>query len=158
MAGGRPRTVSPPPEDFIALGEEMLDWLDKHPETLHLSEWYTIHKMYTYNQWKQFIAKPEFHPYYETALKIVGKHYLNKDSPVNPSISQRWQRVYFKDLREQEDEDARFNSELKKSELDTKTEQYQQANAKLDKVLDHFSSLQSDLKISDNKAINDQKS
>ncbi|HMH10162.1 MAG TPA: hypothetical protein VK553_05595, partial [Candidatus Nitrosopolaris rasttigaisensis] len=36
---------------------------------------------------------------------IVGKNYLHNNGKVNPGISQRWQRVYFKDLKEQEDQD-----------------------------------------------------
>jgi hypothetical protein len=73
---------------------------------LHLSEWYTIEKGYTYNEWKNFIQKEEFLPYYEQALKIVGLKYVDKNTNVRDGISQRWQRVYFKDLKEQEDEDA----------------------------------------------------
>lgn len=103
--GGAPRTVSLSPDEMIALGQEMLDWLKKHPETLHLSEWYTIEKMFTYNQWKTFIQRIEFIPYYEVALKLVGIKYLNKDSNVREGISQRWQRAYFKDLKEIEDQD-----------------------------------------------------
>jgi hypothetical protein len=105
MTAGAPRTVSPCPEEMIKLGQEMVQWVKDHPEILHLSEWYTIEKMYTYNQWKQFINKEEFHPYYEVALKLVGKKYLDKTSNVREGISQRWQRSYFKDLRESEDED-----------------------------------------------------
>lgn len=104
MVAGRPRTTSLPKEDMVALGEEMVLWINKNPEVLHLSEWYTIEKNFIYNQWKQFITKEEFHPYYEKALKIVGKKYL--DGTVNASIAQRWLRIYFKDLREQEDKDA----------------------------------------------------
>lgn len=154
---GAPRTVSLSQDEMIALGKEMFKWVkDNNP--LHLNEWYSIEKGFTYNQWKTFICCKEFFPYYERSLNLVGKQYLNKDSQVNPSISQRWQRVYFKDLRDEEDETAKYQSELKRSELDTKSEQYAQANSKLDAVLDQFSSLQSALKTSDNKAIKDQKS
>ena len=115
--GGRPRTVSFSPEEMISLGREMIEWVKKNEQSvLHLSEWYTIEKEYTYNEWKQFISKEEFRPYYEKALKIVGRKYLDKDSKVRDGISQRWQRVYFKDLREEEDETARFNASLKAPE------------------------------------------
>src|ERR1700733_6945373 len=107
----RPRTTSLSDEEMIALGQEMISWLKtREEETLHLSEWYTIEKMFLYEEWKCFIRMEVFRPYYEQALKIVGKKYLDKNSSVNPSISQRWQRVYFKDLREEEDEQAKFEA------------------------------------------------
>lgn len=116
MAGGAPRTVSFTEEEMITLGEEMLQWLKENPGTLHLSEWYTINKRFTYNEWKSFIQKKEFIPYYEIALKIVGKLYLDKTSNVRDGISQRWQRVYFKDLKEEEDETKAYESSLRSQE------------------------------------------
>lgn len=111
----RPREVSYPPEKMIELGKEMVNYVKKNKETiLHLSEWYTIEKGYTYNEWKTFIQREEFIPYYEQALKIVGLKYVDKSSNVRDSISQRWQRIYFGDLREGEDEDA-ANNELRKA-------------------------------------------
>ena len=102
---GAPRTVSPPKEDMIKLGKEMVAWVKANePDVFHLSQWYTIEKMFTYNQWKGFLQFKEFLPYYEIALKIVGKKYI--DGTVNPAIAQRWQRSYFKDLREEEDQDV----------------------------------------------------
>lgn len=111
MPGGRPRTVSFEPEEMVKLGEEMIEWLYAHPETLHLCEWYSIHKMFTYKQWDAMQQRAEFVPYYERALSIVGLKYLNKDSKVRDGISQRWQRVYFKDLKYQEDQDKKDNIE-----------------------------------------------
>jgi hypothetical protein len=118
MAGGRPREFSYPPEKMIELGEEMIAYVKKNKATiLHLCEWYTIEKGYTYNEWKTFIQKPEFLPYYEQALKIVGLKYVDKTSNVRDSISQRWQRIYFGDLREGEDKDADDNELRKASAL-----------------------------------------
>ncbi len=97
----RPRVITPPPEDVVSLGKEMVEWIEIN-DPYHLSEWYTIEKGFTYNQWKQFLKCEEFGPYYEIALKMVGKGYLN--GKVDKSISQRWQRVYFKDLREEEND------------------------------------------------------
>ena len=102
---GRPRTVSYSEEEMIALGKEMVKWVKEHPEILHLSEWYTIEKMFIYKQWKCFIQCEEFLPYYEVALKLVGRKYLDKESNVRDSISQRWQRSYYQDLTEREDQD-----------------------------------------------------
>ena len=63
-------------------------------------------KGFTYKQWQTFIDREDFIPYYETALKIVGLKYVDKTSNVRDSIANRWQRIYFKDLRKREDEDA----------------------------------------------------
>ena len=105
MAGGRPRTVSLSPDEMIALGEEMVEWVTLNTP-IHLSMWYTQIKRLTDNQWETFIDRPEFMPYYEMALKLVGYQYLNKDSQVDGRLKERWQRVYFKDLRRSEDSDA----------------------------------------------------
>lgn len=111
----RPREFSYSEKEMINLGKEMIAYVKANQKTiLHLSEWYTIEKGYTYNEWKNFIQKAEFFPYYEQALKIVGLKYVDKKSNVRDSISQRWQRIYFGDLREGEDADADAN-ELRKA-------------------------------------------
>ncbi len=115
MAGGRPRTVSFTEEEMIKLGKDMVAYVKSNFKTiLHLCEWYTIEKGYTYKEWKTFIQREEFIPYYEQALKLVGLKYVDKKSNVRDSISQRWQRIYFGDLREGEDADADAN-ELRKA-------------------------------------------
>lgn len=113
-AGGRPRTVSLPPDEMIALGEEMIKWLKDNPETLHLSQWYSQVKHLLFSEWDTMSKKPEFVPYYEQALQLVGLQYLDKRSNVRDGISQRWQRVYFKDLRDSEDIDLNAEAERKK--------------------------------------------
>lgn len=111
----RPRVFSFSKEKMIELGEEMIAYVKTNKKTiLHLCEWYTIEKGFTYNEWKNFIQKDEFFPYYEQALKIVGLKYVDKNSNVRDGISQRWQRVYFGDLKESEDIDADEN-ELRKA-------------------------------------------
>lgn len=114
MPAGRPRTTSYHPDIMIELGKEMIEWLNNHPDTLHLSEWYSIEKMFIYEEWKTFIQRPEFIPYYEQALKLIGKKYLQKDSGVEPNIKNRWQRVYFNDIREREDQDKKDEIEIAK--------------------------------------------
>lgn len=115
MAGGRPRTVSFTEKEMIAMGKEMVKYATAYKKTiLHLCEWYTIEKGFTYKEWKTFIQRQEFIPYYEQALKIVGLKYVDKNSNVRDGISQRWQRVYFGDLKESEDLDADAN-EIRKA-------------------------------------------
>lgn len=119
---GTPRTVSPCDEELIKMGEEMVEWVRQN-DPLHLSEWYTIEKMYTYNQWKTFIQREAFIPYYEISLKLVGRKYLDRNSDVREGVSQRWQRVYFKDLKEEEDETLAYKAELSRKQKDEEDSQ-----------------------------------
>lgn len=112
--GGRPRTVSLPPEEMIKLGEEMVEYVVKNQKKmLHLCQWYSLEKMFTEKQWESMQQMPEFLPYYEKAIKLVGLNYLDKNSNVRDGISQRWQRVYFRDLKKAEDQDADENEARK---------------------------------------------
>jgi len=132
MTAGRPRTVSLTEDQMIALGKEMVAYVKENQKTiLHLSEWYTIEKGFIYAEWKTFIQRQEFIPYYEQALKIVGLKYVNKSSNVRDSISQRWQRVYFGDLREREDEDADTNEVRKANALKSEARAIEQERAKV---------------------------
>jgi hypothetical protein len=132
MAGGRPRTVSLTEKDMIELGVEMVAFVKANYKTiLHLCEWYTIEKGYTYKEWKTFIQRDEFIPYYEQALKIVGLKYVDKKSNVRDSISQRWQRIYFGDLREGEDADLDANELRKASALKSETRAIEQEKIKI---------------------------
>ena len=105
MVAGRPRTTSLPPEEMIALGEEMVKWVIEN-KPIHLSMWYTQLKDFSDKEWNAMRQIPEFLHYYTKALKLVGYSYLDKDSNVDGRLKDRWQRVYFKDLKEQEDQDA----------------------------------------------------
>lgn len=100
-------------EEVEELGNEMLDWV-KNNNPLHLSQWYSGVKMLTYNEWKLLIQYKDFLPYYQNALHLVGLNYIN--GTINSSIAQRFIRVYFKDVKEEENETEIFKSELKKKE------------------------------------------
>ena len=104
MPAGAPRTVSLSPDEMIELGKEMVKWVSLN-NPLHLSQWYSFQKKFTKKQWRAMILCDEFLTYYEEALQLVGLNYIKKNSDVEPSIKQRWQRVYFDDLRMSEDED-----------------------------------------------------
>jgi hypothetical protein len=105
VVAGRPRTTSFTPDEMINLGQEMILWLKEHPETVHLKEWYSIEKMFLYNEWKTFIQRPEFVPYYELALAMISLKYIKLDSGIEPSLKHRFLRSYFKDIKDQEDQD-----------------------------------------------------
>lgn len=114
MAGGRPRTKSYSPEEMIELGEEMLDWFDDNPKALHVSDFYSGVKGIRSKDWDTMIRCPEFSVYHELAIKKVRKNYL--DGTVNGSIAHRFLRIYFPELKQEEDETARFNAGLKAQE------------------------------------------
>jgi|TARA_R110000868_G_scaffold11599_2_gene56677 hypothetical protein len=117
MPAGRPRTSTPPPEEMILLGEEMLKWIENN-NPIHLSQWWSIEKFIDSKVWRNMIEASEFSPYYTKALKMIGMNYISKDSCVEPRIKDRWQRVYFKDLKNEEDETARFLQSLRIEELE----------------------------------------
>jgi hypothetical protein len=132
MSAGTPRTVSLSENEMIELGKEMTNFIKKNKKTvLHLSEWYTIEKGFTYNEWKTFIQRAEFIPYYEQALKIVGLKYLDKTSNVRDSISQRWQRVYFGDVRESEDIDSDAEAARKANALKSESKAIEEERLKV---------------------------
>lgn len=123
MVMGRPRTVSLPPDEMIALGKEMVEWV-KINKPIHLSIWYTQEKDFTDEQWDTFRKCPYFFHYYTKALKLVGYSYLDKDSNVDVRLKDRWQRVYFKDLRDSEDADLDAEAERRKAIENTKQTTY----------------------------------
>lgn len=141
--GGRPRTVSLAPEEMIELGEEMIAWVAEN-KPLHLSQWYCFEKHFTEKQWDTMQQAPEFFPYYEHAIKLVGLQYISKHSDVEPSLKQRWQRVYFKDLRREENETAAYNASLSKQDNDVQGTEEQ--NKKLDALMDIMKGHQSSRK------------
>lgn len=108
-AGGRPRTVSMAPNDMEALGQEMLDWVMEN-KPLHLKQWYSIEKMILYREWKAMIQVPEFLPYYEKALSQVSLGYI--DGTIDKGIANRFLRGMFRELKEEENEEAEFKSKL----------------------------------------------
>lgn len=104
MAGGRPREFTLPKDQLIELGKEMLDWVQKN-DPLHLSQWYTIEKDIIYLEWKQMINKPEFRPYYEKCMRIIGMKYIDQEQKrIKDGVAHRFLRLYFRDLRELEDQ------------------------------------------------------
>lgn len=114
-AGGRPRTQSLPPDQMIELGKEMVEWVKKH-NPLHLKQWYSMQKHIVRKQWRAMKDIPEFLPYYEEALSIVSLNYINGN--INSSIAQRFLRIYFDDLKDQEDEDKREEIRIKNETLE----------------------------------------
>jgi len=159
--GGRPRTVSRTPEEMIALGEEMVKWVEAN-KPLHLNEWYAIEKMILYNEWKAFQTNAEFAPYYKKCLAMVSKNYIN--GTINSSIAHRFMNVYFKDVREEERESVKhkleqeyeFKKNLLELEIKLKANTDGQVNEEIKEsykaLMNQFSQLQSDRKIDDSNS------
>lgn len=115
MPAGRPRTTCPEHDELIELGIEMCDWIKNNPNALHLSAWYSVEKWITNDAWDKMVEKIEFRVYYEIAKSMIGQKYLDKTSNVRENASQRWQRVYFKDLKKEENEQLAHEAELRKT-------------------------------------------
>lgn len=167
MVAGRPRTVSLPKKEMIELGKEMVKWVENN-NPMHLSEWYHIEKMYTYKQWDAMTQLPEFLPYYQQALAIVAKNYINGNIP--PAIAQRFLRGYYKDLKYSEDDelqtklDKELIQKMKLAEHQSKLnkdEQYaisETDQKRFDSILNQIQSAQSALKIAQSNSKTDAKS
>jgi hypothetical protein len=107
-----PRTVSPPPEEMVKIGERMVEWCKKN-DPLHITEWYSVEEGYTDKAWDTMIRREEFIPYYQQAKRIIGRKYLDKNSNVRESAAHRWQRNYFDDLKQAEDDEFKQKETIK---------------------------------------------
>ena len=158
MPIGRPRTVTPPDNELVALGDEMIGWVETNTP-IHLSQWWRLEKHFTKDVWKNICDHPKFSPYYEEALNIIGLQYLLKNSEIEPSLKHRWQRVYFKDLRDEEDTSADAQAvRVANANKDAAKENNQEVLSRLDKTLAQLSSLQSERNNADNKIKSDAQS
>lgn len=108
--GGRPRTVSPPPDECIRLGKEMVEWVDKHKPS-HLSEWFSIEKMITWKQWDAMCQREEFVPYYEIALNMVARNI--REGIIDKSLGQRFLNLYHRDLKKDEMDMVKYQADVK---------------------------------------------
>lgn len=97
-------------QDLEALGKEMVEWVTKK-KPLHLSHWYTREKHIIYKDWKNLIQFKEFLPYYEKAISVVAENCL--DGTIDKSIAQRFLRIYFKDIKDDENEKAKYEADLR---------------------------------------------
>jgi hypothetical protein len=108
---GAPRTLSPPPEDMIVFGEEMIEWI-KSNKPLHIKEFYARYKGLSRNTWQGLIKLKEFVGYYELGLDLISTNYI--DGTINPSISHRFIRHYFKEIKEEETEQKEEDHQYQK--------------------------------------------
>ena len=116
----RPRTSSPTSiEETIALGEELLIWATEETEEKRVSMnlFYSLKKMIPRKEWKVLIQRPEFLPYYEAAQSALC-HKIYSDT-VKEGYGNRLLRLVQRDLIEEENEQSKFDAELKKVQEST---------------------------------------
>ncbi len=119
---GRKRTSTPSPEECIELGEELLKWATEPTEEFRFrfAQWYSVKKHILRKDWKNLIKSPEFSPYYEEVQSIFADRCL--DGTVKEGFGQRYLRLYDRDLIEEENEQAKFDAQLKKETLQDNAE------------------------------------
>jgi len=128
---GRPRTVCPDDEELIALGEDLVQWAAL-PESTRFCQWYTS-KWYIESDWDSFRIKDVFFPYYERARTLLGDKYIN--GTVNPSIAQRFLRIYTPEVKKDENELLKYKAELAKEAMTQATEEQ---SARFDNLIKMF--------------------
>lgn len=122
MTAGRPRTSTPPPEECIKLGEELVQWATEPTKEWRclFQQWYSLKKGILRKDWKSLVQREEFVPYYEKAQSALAKRAV--DGTMKDGFGQRYIRLYDRELIEAENEQAKFDADLKKTESqDAKT-------------------------------------
>lgn len=111
---GRPRITVPTDKELIRLGKEMVEWATEPTDEFraHITQWYSIKKEIPKNSFDLYITKPAFQDYYRRTIQALAVKYL--DGTVNQSIAQRFLRLYFPELREEENELLQLKADLQR--------------------------------------------
>ena len=103
---GRPRTTTPPVDQVIELGKELVEWAKSAKtkkeklERCRYADWYSLEKGMLRKDWEALTQKPEFLVYYEQTRNVLAKNYI--DGTINPSIAHRFMRHYCPEVKEEE--------------------------------------------------------
>lgn len=121
MVVGRPRTKSLQSKELLEFGEKLLIWATektgKDDELrFRFPQFYCLLHGYTEDHWDKMKRIEEFRPYYEKARVALSRRYI--DGSIKDSIAHRFLRIYFPEIRKEEDETARFNARLKFEEIE----------------------------------------
>ena len=121
MVAGRPRTSSFEKEEMINLGKELVQWVTEETDEFRFlfSQFYSIKMGILRKDWKAMVQAPEFLPYYEQAQAALALKCLNET--VKEGFGHRYLRLYDRELVEEENEQKKFESELRKKENSTQT-------------------------------------
>ena len=131
--GGRPRTESPSKEELIELGKDLVKWASEKQKKgeairVRFCDWYT-EQGFIRKQWELFKDLPEFSWYYEKARSLMALRYI--DGTVNQSIAHRYLRMYDPEVKDDENEKAKFEAELRASALKSETQAIEQEKMKV---------------------------
>jgi hypothetical protein len=122
MAGnknsGRNRTTTPEDEELELLGKELVEWATEKTKEFryHVKQFYSIKKCLSKTHWDMMIQKPIFRDYYDRALAALSQKYV--DGTINPTIANRFLRLYFPELRAEENETKQFESDIRKQNIE----------------------------------------
>lgn len=124
MTAGRPRNVTPSPEECIALGEDFVKWATEPTDEWRclVGQWYSLKHGISKKIWKLLKQSPEFSPYYESAMVAMARKAI--DGTMEKSFGQRYIRLYDTELVEEENAQAKFISDLKKDAEGAKLSTY----------------------------------
>jgi len=120
---GRPRSVTPDKDDLIAFGEDLVKWATEETEQLRcrFPQWYSLLHGISEADFDLMKRKKEFVPYYEQAKVALAERFI--DGSVKEGIAHRFLRIYCPEVRQQEDEDARFNESVKRESKESVDEE-----------------------------------
>ncbi len=118
MPAGAPRITTPPKEECIELGKDLVKWATEETNEIRtsFSFWYALKHSIIYEEWKLLKQKKEFRPYYEKARAALASK-LHKQQ-LEKGLSHRYIGMYDRELTEHENDQAKFNASLKKEEQD----------------------------------------
>lgn len=116
MPAGRPRTRTPPKNEVIKLGKDLVKWATEPTEELRCRwcQWYSNRGLLRAD-WLNLVETQEFRVYYEKAQQALGQRFV--DGSVNQSIAHRFLRIYTPEVKAEENEEKEFDAKLKKEEL-----------------------------------------
>lgn len=120
MAGGRPRSVAPAPEECTRLGKELLEWAkveDPDQPRIRFAQWYSEKMSIPRKVWRALILTGEFVHYYECAQSYLANRVLNPKI-LDKSFGHRYIRLYDRELIEAENKQAKLDAEIKSMSFD----------------------------------------
>lgn len=126
MAGGRPRTTTPPVNELIELGKELVKWATEEiepkdrPYRFRFAQWYSLKKGILDKEWDLMVQKDEFRGYYEKARVALSLRLT--DGTIKDSLAHRFLRSYCQEVRQEENQTSIFNADLK-AEKEIQTEE-----------------------------------
>jgi len=113
---GTHRTTTPEDPELEKLGEELVKWATEESKELRfqLKQWWCLEKGLLKKQWDLMCEKPVFQAYYERAQTALSTRYV--DGSINAPIANRFLRLYFPEIRKEEDEKAKYLANLNKED------------------------------------------